>query len=111
MTTYDLSSSLAVCLALLLLSTPITAQKTRGKTHTCLVTYSVSHWGFAGWTGQRLTVYASGTAVLHNFRGQFSEGQEAGRTTLTPDDMKRLVTGIKDAGFAGSEVRYARKSC
>ncbi len=101
------SSSLTVSLALLLLSTPMAAQNAQSKTHPCLVTYTVSQWGFAGWTGQRLTIDPSGTAVLRNFRGQFSEGEEAGRITLTADEIKRLTATINGAGFAGAEVRYA----
>ena len=106
MTEHEPASSLPVWLALLLFLTPITAQRPREKAPTGVVTSSVSQWGFAGWTGQRLTVYAPGTAVLYHFMGQFSEGKEAGRTLVTPDEMKRLATAIRDAGYAGSEVRF-----
>lgn len=107
MTAREPASSLPVWLALLLFLTPMTVQRPREKASACVVTYSVSQWGFAGWTGQRLTVYASGTAVLYHSMGQFSEGKEAGRAIVTPDEMKRLATAIRDAGYAGSEVRFA----
>ena len=107
MTRREPASSLPAWLALLLFLTTMTAQRPREKSSTCVVTYTLSQWGFAGWTGQRLTVYAPGSAVLHRFRGQFSEGTEAGRTILTPDEMKRLATAIRDVGYAGSEVLFA----
>ena len=107
MTKHEPAFSPSVWLALLLFLTPSTAQRPREKAPTCVVNYTVSQWGFAGWTGQRLTVYAPGTAVLYHFMGQSSGGKDAGRTIVTPGEMKRLATAIRDAGYAGSEVRFA----